>query len=206
MTLQEMIAEVIPCIPSSALRGYFDKHFPEWTVMQTATIVQENCGQEEIILLFSKLATVAEEEADRILLLSATDEISQFGYVDEKTNRLYRSRFEGKAFPLYPFLEKCYLPVLFRIGDVISFRNYYSEVTFACIEALPWLDDETDFTGECYYCHDLSCMDPQAAYIDGSAHLHVSLCEADSAEEPQLTERQRTNLAVLRKLIAHISV
>lgn len=205
MTLKELIAEVVLKIPSKTLGGYLSKNLPDWSVMQTATIIMEHCEKEESLALIEQLIEIAEDEADRTLLRSALNDLQEFGYIDEKTNRIYRMRFQGEAFPLYPFLEICNLPVLFRIGDVISVLNYYNEITYACIEDLPDLSGEEDHTGECYYCHDLNCSDPEKAYYDGSAHLHVPLGVADSVDERNLTALQRENLEVFRRCISRQS-
>ena len=202
MTLNELIAEVIPQISSKALAGYLSKNLPDWSIMQTATIIMEHCEKEESLALIEQLIEIAEDEADRMLLRSALKDLREFGYIDEKTNRIYRERFSEEVFPRYPFLEKCYLPVLFRIGDVISFLNYFKETTYACIEDLPDLRREDDYTGECYYCHDLDCPDPAKAYRDGSAHLHVPLGVADAVDERTLPDRQRENLVVFRRCIS----
>lgn len=161
----------------------------------------EHCEKEVTLALIEQLNEIAEDEAERTLLLSALKDLREFGYIDHETNRIYRMRFQGEAFPLYPFLEKCFLPVLFRIGDVISFLNYFKETTYACIEDLPDLRREDDYTGECYFCHDLNCPDPEKAYYDGSAHLHVPLCIADFADERNLTPCQKANLDTYRQCI-----
>lgn len=202
MTLNELIAEVIPQIPSKALAGYLSKNIPDWSVMQTATIIMEHCEIEESLALIEQLISVTEDEADRTLLRSALNDLREFGYIDKETNRIYREQFSGEVFPRYPFLEKCYLPVLFRIGDVISFLNYFKETTYACIEDLPELGDDEDYTGECYYCHDLDCSDPEKVYCDGSAHLHVPLGVADAVDERAISDRQRENLVVFRRCIS----
>lgn len=202
MTLNELIAEVIPQIPSKALAGYLSKNIPDWSVMQTATIIMEHCEKAASLALIEQLINVAEEEADRTLLRAALKDLQEFGYIDEETNRIYRERFSEEVFPRYPFLEKCYLPVLFRIGDVVSFLNYFKETTYACIEDLPDLRREDDYTGECYYCYDLNCSDPEKAYCDGSAHLHVPLGVADAVDERAISDRQRENLVVFRRCIS----
>lgn len=202
MTLNEIIAEVIPLIPSKTLGGYLSEHFPNWSVMQTATIIMEHFETKTSLALLEQLLIAAEEEPDRVLLRSAMKDLREFGYIDKETNRIYWERFSGEVFPRYPFLEKCYLPVLFRIGDVISFLNYYNQTTYACIEDLPDLGAEDDYTGDCYYCHDLDCPDPEKAYHDGSAHLHVPLCEADAVDERNLTPRQKANLDTYRQCMS----
>lgn len=201
MKLNEIIAEAIPLIPSKTLGGYLSEHFPDWSVMQTATIIMEHFETKTALVLLEQLHIAAEEEADRKLLRSAMNDLREFGYIDKETNRIYRERFSGEVFPLFPFLEKCYLPVLFGVGDIISFQNYDHETTFACIEGLPQPRDEDDYCGDCYYCHDLNCTDPAKAYYDGSAHLHVPLCEADAADERNLTPRQKANMDTYRQCI-----
>jgi hypothetical protein len=203
MTLNEIIAKVVPLIPSRALGSYLSEHFPDWSVMQTATIIIQHCEKETAPALIEQLIGVAKDEADRKLLRSALNDLREFGYIDKETNRIYRERFSGEVFPLFPFLEKCYLPVLFGIGDVISFQNYDHETKFACIEDLSDLSDEDDYTGECYYCHDLDCPDPVKAYYDGSAHLHVPSCKADAADEHNLTPRLKANLDMFRVCIGN---
>ena len=201
MTLNEIIAEVIPLIPSRTLGSYLSEHFPDWSVMQTATIIMEHCEKAALHAMLEQLLLATEDEADRKLLSSAINDLRKFGYIDKETNRIYRERFSGEVFPLFPFLEKCYLPVLFGIGDVISFQNYDHETTFACIEGLPQPRDEDDYGGDCYYCHDLNCSDPAKAYHDGSAHLHVPSCEADAACESDLAPHLKANLDVFRRCI-----
>lgn len=205
MTLKELIAEVVLKIPSKTLGGYLSKNLPDWSVMQTATIIMEHCEKEESLALIEQLIEIAEDEADRTLLRSALKDLREFGYIDKETNRIYRERFSEEVFPRYPFSEKCYLPVLFCAGDIICFRNYFNDVTVACVEGLPQLRDEDDYVGECYYCHDLNCSDPEKAYYDGSAHLHVPLGVADSVDERNLTPRQRENLEVFRRCISRQS-
>ncbi|MEN6419249.1 MAG: hypothetical protein ABFC73_10055, partial [Clostridiaceae bacterium] len=127
MTLNEIIAKVIPLIPSKTLGGYLSEHFPDWSVMQTATIIMEHCETKTSLALLEQLLLAAEDEADRKLLRSAMKDLREFGYIDRETNRIYRERFSGEVFPMFPFLEKCYLPVLFGVGEIISFQNYDHE-------------------------------------------------------------------------------
>ena len=98
---------------------------------------------------------------------------------------------------MYPFLEICGLPVLFKPGDVIRRGNEFYYVGF-----LPeFIIDHSDFSDECYLCYELSY--PVKTEKDlGLAHAHINLCEAERASIKKLTPQQMKIYARIKLLLS----
>lgn len=115
--------EVIDCIPSKKMREYLTANPIELNVLQEATIIREYAEKRDYLPLFERLLKRAKTESERLLLASYVKDLrhdkSGKGYYSDATFEIYRKEFHHKGFPLYPFLEICNLPVLFRKGDVI---------------------------------------------------------------------------------------
>ena len=193
-----MNSKVLMCIPSLTLRSYIQSHPITLSRMQEATIVAEFGSTEEKLLLLKEFADLSDNETEKTLFLSARDDFQKYGYIDEKTNQIYRDSELSKqgSDPRYPFEEYCGLPVLFHVGDIITRDrvNYVIEYTPFSIEPA------SNFGGECYLCYPLDKVykckkDLYAAH----EHFHVCTVEASSAD--QLTREQKGSLESVKRIL-----
>lgn len=197
--------DVIDCIPSKALRDYLNIHPLELSVLQEATIVSEYATRKKQIALFKKLADKTNSEAEKLLLNTAITDLQQHpdmesGYM-KNTCEVYEKNFPHEGFPLFPFLEICNLPVLFKSGDVIRSNEWFHSDTY-CVGIGPSLKEgRCDFSDECYLCYPVSY--PARNQDDlALCHVHIDICEADTALTDTLTKKQKKNLNRIRELIA----
>lgn len=191
--------KVLMCIPSITLRTYILSHPITLSLMQEATIVEEFGSIEDKLLLLQELADLTNNETEKALFLSARDDFQKYGYIDAKTNQIYRDSELSKQGnnPRYPFLEYCGLPVLFHVGDIISHDcvNYVIEYTPFSIEPA------SDFGGECYLCYPLdkvyNCKKDLYA-----AHEHFHVCTVEAPSEVPLTDLQKQSLESVRRILS----
>ena len=115
--------QVIDCIPSADLRAHLNATPIELSVLQKATIISYFSDNETITALFEKLAEHTSSLDEKELLLSAVSEIKTVGYIDKKTQAVFESKYPHDMPPFFPFLERCYLPVLFGEHDIIRCRG-----------------------------------------------------------------------------------
>lgn len=202
----EVNQEIIECIPSFALRDYIRGHDVKLSVMQEATIVSEFAKRKKQITLFRMLKDKTESRAEKLLLSTAIMDLKQHinmesGYM-KATCEVYEQYFPHEGFPLFPFLEICNLPVLFKSGDVIRHTRFHE---LYCVGTVPYLETgRCDFTDESYTCYPVSC--PIRDQNDlALTHGHINVCEADKpskASLDMLTRKQQKNLRRIRELIA----
>ncbi len=197
--------EVIDCIPSIALRKYLSIHPMKLSVLQKATIVSEYAKRKKQIAIFRKLAEESSSEAEKLLLNTAITDLENHldmegGYMKD-TCEVYDEKFQHEGFPLFPFLEICNLPVLFKTGDVIRSKARHQGGLY-CVGIGPVLEaGRCDFSDECYLCYPLSY--PVKVQDDlAMSHVHIDICDADRASTDTLTKKQRKNLRRIRELVA----
>ena len=193
-----MDSKVLMCIPSFTLRSYIQSHPITLSLMQEATIVAEFGSIEEKLVLLKELADVSDNETERALFLSARDDFQMYGYIDEKTNQIYRNSELSKqgCDPRYPFEEYCGLPVLFQVGDIISHDcvNYVIEYT-------PFSNGPaTEFGGECNLCYPLDKV-YQCKKDLYAAHEHFHVCTVEAPLEVPLTDLQKQSLESVKRIL-----
>ncbi|MBQ7069262.1 MAG: hypothetical protein IJM82_08865 [Synergistaceae bacterium] len=194
--------DVINCIPSKTMREYLTANPIDLNVLQEATIVLEYAKKEDYLLLFESLLEKAKTESERLLLASYVEDLrrdeSGEGHYSDATLEIYEKEFPHDGFPLYPFLEVCGLPVLFREGDVI--RQHGKGNTLYYVGFLPSLPvNHCDFSDECYLCYPLLYpMKTEEDLINSHGHIH--LCEAEKASKAKLTPIQKNIYGIIRKL------
>lgn len=203
----EVNQEIIECIPSFALRDYIRGHDVKLSVMQEATIVSVFAKRKKQITLFRMLKDKTESRAEKLLLSTAIMDLKQHINMESEymkaTCEVYRQYFPHEGFPLYPFLEICSLPVLFKSGDVIRYTRSYE---LYCVGIGPGILEagQYDFSDECYLCYPVSW--PVRDQHDlALTHEHINVCEADKpskASLDMLTRKQKKNLRRIRELIA----
>ena len=193
-----MNEKVLKCIPSLTLRSYLTIHPIDLSIMQEATIVSEYASKEVILSLFEEMLNNSNKETDNELLLSAIEDIKNYGYIGENTNRIYKDKImvEKVDFPICPFLENCFFPVLFNIGDLIT-----NNVEIFVVAGLPYIvDEKCDFSDECYLCYPLS-INPKDSEDLFLAHEHIHVCNAEVYSINQLTEQHNKSLQSIKKLL-----
>ena len=156
--------QVIDCIPSADLRAHLKSNPIELSILQKATIIQNFADNKQTITLFSKLAGHTSSLKEMELLLTAISEIKSIGYPDKATQDVYDRKYPHDAPPYYPFLERCYLPVLFSEHDTICCDGKLYEIA-----AVPAINNNCDFSDECYLCYPLG----------GGEHQHIHVCKAE---------------------------
>ena len=192
-----MNEKLIACIPSKAMREFLTAKPIKMSALQKATIVSEYADKKDILPLFQILLEETNDEAEKLLLSSAIKDFQDGNdFYSDTTQEIYDKYFPHYAFPLYPFLEVCGLPVLFKQGDVIRRGS-----EFYYVGSLPLLIiDHCDFSDECYLCYELSY--PVKTEIDlGLAHAHIHLCEAEKASIKKLTPQQMKIYSRIKALL-----
>ena len=126
-----MNKKVIACIPSKTMREFLTQNPIETSALQQATIVFRYADIKDRLPLFQILLEETNDEAEKLLLSSAIKDFQNGNYFySDTTQEIYNKNFPHKGFPLYPFLEVCGLPTLFKRGDVIRKGNefYYDRI------------------------------------------------------------------------------
>ena len=193
-----MNEKIIACIPSKAMRKFLTANPIKMSVLQQATIISEYAEKKERVPLFQILLEETNNEAEKLLISSAIEDFQNGNdFYSDKTLEIYNKNFPHYAFPLYPFLEICGLPVLFKPGDVIRRGNEFYYVGFLPV----FIIDHCDFSDECYLCYELSY--PVKTEDDlVVAHAHIHLCEAERASIKKLTPQQMKIYRRIRTLLS----
>ena len=177
---------VINCIPSKTMREFLTQNPIEMSALQQATMVSEYANEKDRLPLFRILLEETNDEAEKLLLSSAIKDFQDgIDFYSDTTLEFYHKYFPHYAFPLYPFLEVCDLPALFKQGDVIKKANEFYYVGFLPVLRL----NHCDFSDECYLCYELSYPVKTEKEL-GLAHAHIHLCEAERASIKKLTPQQ----------------
>ena len=200
---------VIACIPSKTMRKFLSNNPIEMSALQQATIVYNYAKKKNRLLLFLQLLEGTNDEAEKLFLSSVIKDVQNGveGYSDE-TREIYYEKFPHEGFPLYPFLEICGLPVLFKEGDVIRWHGKGNTLYY--VGGVPLLiPGHCDFTDECYLSYSLSYPvenDHDLLLV----HEHIHVCEAERASIKKLTPQQksiyhrvRTILSIMKKGFNH---
>lgn len=165
--------ETINCIPSATLRERLMKEPQELTLMQKATIIEYCADNKTKISLFRRLAEGTQSQDERDLLNSAIADIEKYGYVDTNTQEIYEKKFPHEGAPFFPFLERCFLPQLFKSDDFVKYKGRFFQV-----QTEPFFRLYTDFSDECYLCFP----------VDSQGHAHIHICEAERLSDSELEE------------------
>lgn len=189
--MEKVILEIIHYVLSEILKQNLLATPPKLSVIQWATIASVNMERSKLSEVFQELSKVPHDVYEQKLLLAAVSDLKKDGYIGEQAQEVFDERQEHNLPPYFPFLEICHLPILFKRGDVIIDKRTGA---FACVESAPLLNAYSDFTDECYYCHSLDCEITEQMLKDGSAHLHIHVCNADYCELSLMTSAQKKNL------------
>ncbi len=189
-----MNPDVISCIPSKSLREYLKSHPHTLSILQQATIISAYADDTAKPEMFRRLIEQSTSENERLLLSAELTD-------PEAACEIYRHYFPHKGFPLYPFLEVCNLPVLFRPADIIRWQN-----TFYYVGSVPYLTEGLcDFSDECYLCYSLSeTMSRKCTrYSDlVYVHYHINVCEADRADYNRLNSAHKKAANIISRILA----
>ena len=183
--------DIIRLIPSKAMRKHLTKNPLDLSILQEATIIFHYAPEKDKPQMFQRLIDRSNSEDER-LLLSA--EISD-GY--DASCKIYSERFPHEGFPLFPFLEVCHLPVLFKPGDVIRWKN---ELFY--VGGIPYLrEGYCDFSDESYLCYPLSLS---YKYYDDLCygHEHIHVCEVERVSFTRLNSAVKHIAYTIRKILA----
>ena len=193
-----MNEKVIACIPSKTMREFLTVNNFEMSALQQATIVFEYADKKDVLPLFQILLEETNDETEKLLLSSAIDDFQNGNdFYSDKTQEIYDKNFPHEGFPLYPFLEVCGLPVLFKKGDVIRKGSQFYYVGFFPLLRLGYCD----FSDECYLCYPLSWpINTEEDLIYSHEHIHV--CEAERASKEKLTRKQRNVYCRIRAILS----
>lgn len=192
-----MNEKVIACIPSKTMREFLTVKSVEMSALQQATIVSEYADKKDRLSLFQILLEETNDEAEKMLLSSAIKDFQDGNdFYSDTTQEIYDKNFPHYAFPLYPFVEVCGLPVLFKKGDVIRKGSEFYYVGFLPLLIL----NHCDFSDECYLCYPLSWPIKTEEDLIYS-HEHIHLCESERASKEKLTRKQRKIYCRIKKLL-----
>lgn len=190
-----MNPDVISCIPSKSLREYLKSHPHTLSILQQATIISAYADDTVKHEMFRRLIEESDSGSEKLLL---TTELAD----PEAACEVYRQHFPHKGFPLYPFLEVCNLPVLFRPGDIIRCKSM-----FCYVGSVPYLPEGLcDFSDECYLCYSLSeTLSRNCRHYDElvRVHYHINVCEADRADYTKLNSDHKRAANIIRKILVH---
>ena len=179
------------------MRKYLTTNPIDMSALQQATIIFEYAKKRKRVPLLESVLEETQNDSERLLLDSAIKDI-QCGneWISDETQKIYLEKFPHDDFPLYPFLEVCGLPALFKKGDIIRKGNEFYYVGF-----LPVLiAGHCDFSDECYLCYPLSYPvknEEDLLY----AHAHIHVCEAERASLKKLTPQQMNVYRRIRTLL-----
>ena len=189
--MQDIKLTIISSILSERLKKFLINTPPKLSVIQWATIASENMERSKLSEVFWELSKVTHDAYEQKLLLAAVSDLQKDGYIGNQAQEVFDERQKNNLPPYFPFLEICHLPILFQCGDVIVDKRTGA---IACVESVPLLNEYSDFTDECYYCHSLGCAITEQALRDGNAYLHIHVCDADAYNINILSEKQFENL------------
>ena len=193
---KENTARICNRIPSREMKKALKTGGHNLSVMQWASIAHMFFEGEDLANAFCDLAASTSDEYEVRLLTAAVEDILEFGYTDHRALEVYRTRHPDGEVPLYPFLERCHLPILIKTGDVIRARAGKRYV-YAYVDAVPDnLPEGSDFTDESYLCYDLGCSDPTDLF---AAHTHIHVCFANRIDVEGLRGTLRENLYAIRR-------
>lgn len=164
MESNNIYTEVIDSIPSAAMKQYLSKYPIQLSILQMATVVSYFSDNARTVCAFKKLSRLTESPNEKEVLLSAISDIENNGSIGNHTQLIYERLFPHDGAPFFPFLERCYFPVLFSVNDKIMYKG-----ESYIIKTIPVINDSCDFSDECYLCY------PQ----NGSGHSHIHVCEAE---------------------------
>ena len=193
-----MNIDVINCIPSATLRAYLKKHPVVLSVLQEATIISAYADETAKSAMFQRLIERSDSEDEKLLLRTELTD-------PEAACRIYTERFPHEGFPLYPFLEVCNLPVLFRPGDVIRVRGGHGNALYYVGKVPHVVEGRCDFSDESYLCYSL--YEAQKMHCGTYAglsfiHCHIGVCEAERASFRKLTPSMQRTMHIIRKILA----
>ena len=146
--------------------------------------------------LFAKMLPYAKTDYEEVLLQAAIQDISDAGYVDKLAQSVYDAAHPGSALPAFPFLERCFLPILLKKGDLAKTRRGSKTEAFLVWSTPENLPECSDLTDECYYCYSLDRGVPGDLL---AIHDHVHICIADACSESELSEPQKAALSAIRQ-------
>ena len=195
--MQDIKLTIISSILSERLKKFLINTPPKLSVIQWATIASENMERSKLSEVFWELSKVTHDAYEQKLLLAAVSDLQKDGYIGNQAQEVFDERQKNNLPPYFPFLEICHLPILFQCGDVIVDKRTGA---IACVESVPLLNEYSDFTDECYYCHSLGCAITEQALRDGNAYLHIHVCDADAYNINILSEKQFENLTRLKNI------
>lgn len=198
ITENNVISEILACISSEKVCNYMFLHKQEYSILQFATLVEEYINKSRRSNFFKALKEKTEDIYEKELLQMATNDYEKEGYISDKTNEFYLKndpRKENK--PSYPFCEIVPLPILFKEGDIVTYRNGESE-EHAVIGRLPDELTYEDFFDEVYMAYDLD------KNLDGNdflsdVHVHLHICDINKISMSDLTPLEIDNLSKIKK-------
>ena len=196
VNLSESAERIIERIPSKSMRRALKRDSKRFTVMQLASIANMILHGADLANAFCDLAASTSDEYEVNLLTAAVEDIIEIGYPDHRAQEVYESRHLEGEYPLFPFLERCNLPILLNEGDILR-THIGGKLGYAYVAAVPdKLTEKSDFTDESYMCYDLGYSDPTDLF---AAHTHIHVCFAERAEEVALRGKKLHNLNLIRQ-------
>lgn len=193
------IETILNEIPSNLLREHLKENSPQWSLPQWASVATIIMRPKTQAMLFAEMLPYVETDYEKALLQAAIQDIINDGYVGQLSQRIYDAEHQGSDSPAFPFLERCFLPILLKKGDLTKTRRGSKTEAFLVWSTPENLPECSDLTDECYYCYSLNCGIPGDVI---TIHDHVHICIADACSESELSEAQKTALSAIRQKLA----
>ena len=190
------IGSIVNKIPSVLLRKHLTENQPQWTLLQWASVAAIFMRPKAQATMFTKMLPLAETSYEKALLQAAIQDISNDGYVGQLSQNIYDAEHQGSDSPAFPFLERCFLPILLKKGDLAKTRRGSKTEAFLVRSTPENLPECSDLTDECYYCYSLNCNVPEDLFL---IHEHIHICFADACSESELSDSQKAALSAIRQ-------
>lgn len=192
------IKTILRRIPSKLLRESLKANLPDLSLLQWASIGGLVMRPKTQAKLYREMLPFAQTEYERELLDCAVQDIDQLGFVDIKAQTAYIKQNGPDAFPYFPFLERCQLPILLKKGDLAKTRRGSKKYAFLICDTPENLPEWSDLSDESYYCYSLDSGTPEDLFV---IHDHIHVCFADACMENDLNDAQKDALKyILQKL------
>ncbi len=191
------VDSIIAEIPSGLLREHLQKKPIKLSLLQWASVASMVIRQQgDLGKLFEEMLSSAKTDYQKALLRAAMHDIIYVGYVDGCAQRVYEAKHPEEEAPLFPFLERCYLPILLKKGDLTKAHLGNQINVFLVWDTPEDLSYRSDLTDECYYCYSLNCDVPEDLFL---IHEHIHICFADACSEDELSDSQKAALITIRQ-------
>ena len=190
------IKAILRRIPSKLMREHLKQNLPELSLLQWASIGSMVMRPQTQAKLFREMLPFASTDYERELLGNGAQDIERVGYVDALAQTAYDKQHDPETVPFFPFLERCHLPILLKVGDLTRVRRGRKTTAYLISDTPDNLPDFSDLTDESYLCYSLDECVPEDLF---EIHDHIHVCYADACSEVELSPEQMRALCLIKQ-------